>query len=75
MAFQQAPALRLGVGARDRTNGDAQAVGEVAVSGQTVASFELALAQIGRQSLGDGFVSRAGAAGEIRNPYCHGDNI
>src|SRR4029077_2534185 len=72
MAFQQAAALRLGIGAGNRAYGDAETIGEVAMGGQAIAGLQLSVAQVGGQCLGNGLVAGSRDGGEIGNPYCHG---
>ena len=75
MALDQPAALRLGIGAGDGADGDAQPIGQIAMGGQALAGLQLPVAHIDSQRFGYCLVSRAAGSREVRNPYCHGDKL
>ena len=59
MSLQEATALRLGIGSGHRANGDAEAIGEVAVGRQAVTGLQLPGIEVRGDGIGDGAIARS----------------
>jgi hypothetical protein len=63
------------VGAADGADGDAKAIGQVALRRQARALRQAPVGDLLGQGIDQRAIARPRSRGEIRNPHCHGDNI
>ena len=75
LTSHQAAALRLRIGAADRSNRDTQLSGQVAVGRQPGARLQNPLLNVARQGIGYPQVARAGTLVQIGHPHCHHDKV
>ena len=74
-ALDEAPSFGLPVGACDRSERDAQLVGQLALRRQPVALVKRAAADIGFQRIGNRQIDGTLRFVDLRDPHCHGNNV
>ena len=74
-AADQAAPFRFAIGARDGADGDAELIGELAMSGKAIAGRKPAAADIGGQRIRNRQIARAAMTAKVGDPNCHEDNV